>query len=537
MRLVDFLDQSSAHSGPVNQSAKFFDLDKHIFFTFQEMVNASIHLAEFLVERGIKPQDVVATYAPNSVAAYCCIFAISRVGAIWLPLNIKNTASSNLKLIGLSNAKFLFVDEAISAKYPKLLNSFNSGKVACLSPKKIANFDFSSLKKSTKKILLDEIYVNKQDLNSVKSRDLSVDKIISLFPTGGTTGDPKLAEWGSSTWEAIVDIQQQQMPITDIPSCYLVAAPMTHAAGVGSFAAILQGGSIFVMDSFEPDKILGAIEKHRITSLFLPPTAIYMLLASSKISSYDYSSLRYFWYAAAPMSIEKLKEAISVFGSVMVQTYGQAEAPMICTFLSAEDHAEALADKNISILGSCGKASPGIKLSIFDKQGCQLSPGLKGEVAVKGTLLMKGYHKNPEANKAIRLNEWQLTGDIGILDENGFLSLTDRKGDMIISGGFNVYPGEIEQLIWGIPTIKDCAVIGLPDEKWGEQVTAVIELKDPNIVPDEDEIIQLCKKKLGSVKAPKKIIILDELPRSPVGKVLKKDLRAIFGMKKNDRFN
>jgi len=537
MRLVDFLDQSSALFGPVSKGAKFFDLDNQTSFSFQEMFNASIHLAEFLVERGVEPEDVVATYAPNSVAAYCCIFAISRVGAIWLPLNIRNTASSNLKLIGLSDAKFLFIDEVISAKYPKLLDSFSSGKVACLGPEKIANFDFSSLKKSTKKIILDEVYVNKQDLNEVRSQDLSADKIISLFPTGGTTGDPKLAEWGSSTWEAIVDIQQQQMPIIDVPSCYLVAAAMTHAAGVGSFTTILQGGSIFVMDGFEPDKILGAIERHQITSLFLPPTAIYMLLASSKIRSYDYSSLRYFWYAAAPMSVEKLKEAISVFGSVMVQTYGQAEAPMICTFLSAEDHAEALAVENTSILGSCGKASPGIKLSIFDKQGHQLSPGLKGEVAVKGSLLMKGYHKNPKANKAIRLNEWQLTGDIGTLDEDGFLSLTDRKGDMIISGGFNVYPGEIEQLIWGMPTIKDCAVIGLPHEKWGEQVTAIVELKDASIVPDEDEIIQLCKKKLGSVKAPKKIIILGELPRSPVGKVLKKDLRAIFGMKKNDRFN
>jgi acyl-CoA synthetase (AMP-forming)/AMP-acid ligase II len=253
-----------------------------------------------------------------------------------------------------------------------------------------------------------------------------------------------------------------------------------------------------------------------------------MLLDFEDIKSYDYGSLRYFWYAAAPMSIDKLKEAISIFGPVMVQTYGQAEAPMICTFFSAEDHIRALNKNDLSILGSCGKASPDIGIAVLSESGDLLPPGSKGEVAIKGRLLMNKYFNNVEATKSIRINGWQLTGDMGIFDKEGYLSLVDRKGDMIISGGFNVYPGEIEQLIWGIPAIKDCAVIGIPHEKWGEQVTAIIELKDNNKAPEELEIINLCKDQLGSVKAPKKVIIIDELPRSPVGKVLKKDLRAVF---------
>ena len=183
---------------------------------------------------------------------------------------------------------------------------------------------------------------------------------------------------------------------------------------------------------------------------------------------------------------------------------------------------------DLSILGSCGKASPDIEIAVLSESGDPLPPGSKGEVAIKGRLLMNKYFNNVEATKSIRINGWQLTGDMGIFDEEGYLSLVDRKGDMIITGGFNVYPGEIEQLIWGIPAIKDCAVIGIPHEKWGEQVTAIIELKDNNKAPEESEVINLCKKQLGSVKAPKKVIIIDELPRSPVGKVLKKDLRAVF---------
>ena len=528
MRLVDFLDQSAALYDAGNQDARFFDVDNQLSLSYQEMVNASTHLAAFLVRRGIKLQDVVATYAPNSVAAYCCIFAISRIGAIWLPLNTRNTLSANLKLMDSSDTKFLFVDEAISIDHPEIFERFSLEQLAWLGGKKIADFDFSFLRQTAERARPDDSNLYQQNSEDDQHLELPEGALVSLFATGGTTGDSKIAEWDHVVWESIVNIQHQLMPVTDIPSCYLVAAAMTHAAGVGSFATILEGGSIVVMDGFSPEKLLAAIEAYKVTSLFLPPTAIYMLLAFSEVGSYDYASLRYFWYAAAPMSTEKLKEAMAIFGPVMVQTYGQAEAPMICAFLSSQDHVDALASENNSRLGSCGKASPGITFAIVDDSGCMLSQGLQGEIAVKGNLLMKGYHRSVEATNAIRINGWQLTGDIGVLDECGYLSILDRKGDMIISGGFNVYPGEIEQLIWGMPGIKDCAVIGLPDEKWGEQVTAVIELKDASLAPDKEEIIRCCKEKLGSIKAPKQVLVFDELPRSPVGKVLKKELRAMF---------
>lgn len=528
MRLVDFLDNSSALFCSEAFKAKFIDLDNNISLSYPEMVNVSINLAAILAKKGVKPADVVATYSPNSVATYCCIFAISRLGAVWLPLNTKNTVDSNLKLIRLSNANFLFFEKDIYKKVSSSLNGFNLVDVAFLEKNKIAGVSFSALKQPA-----DEIFRSKRNFSTDEKYDSvssspEQNMLISLFPTGGTTGDSKLAEWRGNTWEAIVGIQKRKMKITDIPSCYLISVAMTHASGIGSFATILEGGSIVVMDGFSSEKILFAIQKYKVTTLFLPPTAIYTLLDYEDIKAYDYSSLRYFWYAAAPMSIDKLKVAISIFGPVMVQTYGQAEAPMICTFLSAKDHLKALNKNDDSVLGSCGKASPGVEIAVLDESGDPLPFGFKGEVAIKGRLLMGGYYNNIEATASIRLNGWQLTGDIGVFDEEGFLSLIDRKGDMIITGGFNVYPSEIEQFIWGMPDIKDCAVIGTPHEKWGEQVTAVIELKKNGNALSEDEIIKLCKNQLGSVKAPKKIIMVDKLPKSGVGKVLKRDLRARF---------
>tara|TARA_R110000822_G_scaffold59736_18_gene148980 strand:- start:6916 stop:8499 length:1584 start_codon:yes stop_codon:yes gene_type:complete len=519
MRLVDFLDQSPALSGSIAGSAGFIDLDNKVSLSYQEMANASLHLAEILRKKGVKPQDVVATYAPNSVAAYCCIFAISRVGAVWLPLNTRSTFESNLKLIDKAEAVMLFVDKSIAAANPQFSDHFCDDQLCFLDGQQIAGLAFSSLTEAPP-----------GGFNFDSQPKVSKDEqtLVSMLATGGTTGDSKLAEWGSLAWQTFTSIQAELMPPPDIPACYLVSAPMTHAAGIASFAAIRQGASIVVMDGMVPEAVLSVIEAYQVTHLFLPPTAIYMLLADEHVKEHDYSSLRYFWYAAAPMSVEKLKEAIAVFGPVMVQTYGQAEAPMICTFLSAQDHVEALEKGDLSILRSCGKPSPQVEVAVMDGEGNILPQGQEGEIAVKGGILMRGYYKDPEATAAIRSDGWQYTGDIGVFDEHGYLAIVDRKHDMIISGGFNVYPSEIEQIIWAHPAVKDCAVIGVPHEKWGEQVTAVIELKDNNCVPAEQEIIQYCKDKLGSVKSPKQVLFWDELPRSPVGKVLKKEIRKVF---------
>jgi acyl-CoA synthetase (AMP-forming)/AMP-acid ligase II len=252
------------------------------------------------------------------------------------------------------------------------------------------------------------------------------------------------------------------------------------------------------------------------------------MLAHPDVRKYDYSSLDYFVYAAAPMSVDKLREAVEIFGPVMAQTYGQAEVPMICTYLSPEAHVEAIAGNQAHRLASCGQPALLTPVEIMDDDGAMVPVGERGEIVVRGALVMQGYYRNPEATaEATTADGWHRTGDIGLKDADGFVYIVDRKKDMIISGGFNIYPSEIEQVIWGHAAVQDCAVIGVPDEKWGEAVKAIVELK-PGASADAADIIALCKSELGSVKAPKSVEFWDELPRSAVGKVRKKDMRDRF---------
>jgi acyl-CoA synthetase (AMP-forming)/AMP-acid ligase II len=308
----------------------------------------------------------------------------------------------------------------------------------------------------------------------------------------------------------------------------LAAAPMTHTAGLLSVPCTARGGTVVVVTKPDPAVLLAAIPKYKVTEFFLPPTVIYRLLDIPRLKEKaDFSSLRYFLYGAAPMSVDKLKQAIEVFGPVMMGGYGQTEAPGSIAFLPPGEH---FADDRLASderLSSVGRPNPLIRVEVMNDANAIVPPGETGEICVRGDLVMKGYYKAPDRTAETIVDGWLHTGDIGHLDAEGYLHITDRKKDMIITGGFNVYPSEVEQVIWGHPAVQDCAVIGVPDLKWGEAVKAVVELNAGQGV-SADELIALCKEKLGSVKAPKTVDFVDSLPRSPVGKVLKKDLRAKY---------
>jgi acyl-CoA synthetase (AMP-forming)/AMP-acid ligase II len=259
----------------------------------------------------------------------------------------------------------------------------------------------------------------------------------------------------------------------------------------------------------------------------LPPTVIYRLLDQPSLREHDTSSLQYFIYSAAPMSVDRLRQALDAFGPVMVQCFGQAEAPFVCTTLTAEDHRLAFAEGKPHRLASCGKPSPFVRVEIMDPQGRLLGAGERGEIVARGDLVMKSYYKDPEATEKALRHGWLHTGDVGYRDEDGYFYIVDRLKDLIITGGFNVSPAEVEQVLWSLPGIADCAVIGVPDPEWGESVKAVVELK-PGAVFDEAQALVACRARLGGVKAPKSIEVWPALPRSPVGKVLKKEIRERF---------
>jgi acyl-CoA synthetase (AMP-forming)/AMP-acid ligase II len=227
------------------------------------------------------------------------------------------------------------------------------------------------------------------------------------------------------------------------------------------------------------------------------------------------------------MSVEKLHEAIDVYGSVRTQAYGQTEAPLLCTFLGPAEHLIADPAALRRRLASCGRPTPFVRVEIMDDDGRLLRCNEVGEIVVRGDIVMKGYLDNPEENEKASRFGWHHTGDVGLRDEEGYFYIVDRKKDMIISGGFNIYPSEIEQVLWAHPTVKDCAVIGVPDSKWGESVTAIVELK-PGAETDEAALSDYCRERLGGMKTPKRIEFWAELPRSNVGKVLKRDIRERF---------
>jgi acyl-CoA synthetase (AMP-forming)/AMP-acid ligase II len=238
----------------------------------------------------------------------------------------------------------------------------------------------------------------------------------------------------------------------------------------------------------------------------------------------DLSSLQCFWYGAAPMSPSRLEEALRRLGP-MAQLFGQTEAPMMISTMAPADHYRPDGSVALSRLSSAGRPAPLVTVAIMGPDGELLPRGDTGEIVARGSLVMRGYHRNPDATAAASAHGWHHTGDIGYLDDDNYLFIVDRAKDMVISGGFNVYSTEVEQALMQHPAVQDCAVIGLPDDKWGERVTAVLQLRAGATV-DKAEVVAFVKARIGSVKTPKQIEIWDDLPRSKVGKILKADLRS-----------
>jgi acyl-CoA synthetase (AMP-forming)/AMP-acid ligase II len=285
------------------------------------------------------------------------------------------------------------------------------------------------------------------------------------------------------------------------------------------------GGEIVIMGKPDLAEFLALIPGSGITHTFLPPTLIYMLLDHAALAGTDLSSLQCLWYGAAPMSASRLEEALTRIGPVMGQLFGQTEAPMMISTLAPAEHFRDDGSVATERLSSAGRPTPLTTVTIMDDEGHRLGPGERGEIVVRGPLVMAGYYKNPQASAETAKHGWHHTGDIGYLDEDGYLFIVDRAKDMIITGGFNVYSAEVEQALLAHPAIQDCAVVGLPDEKWGERVTAVVQPR-PGQAVAPDEIRAFVKERIGSVKAPKQVEIWPDLPRSKVGKILKTEVKA-----------
>ncbi|WP_364517125.1 fatty-acid--CoA ligase FadD8 [Nocardioides sp. LML1-1-1.1] len=363
----------------------------------------------------------------------------------------------------------------------------------------------------------------------VQAALLEPEHITSITYTGGTTGKPKGVIGNVRAFSTMAQIQMAEWEWPAEPR-FLMCTPLSHAGAAFFVPVVLQGGTLFVSARFDPAEVLRTIEEQRINSLMLVPTMLYALMDHPDSRTRDLSSLETVYYGASAINPVRLKEAIERFGPIFAQYYGQSEAPMVISYFPKGDHVDSEGRPVESRLTSCGRPSAYIRAALLGEDGNPVAPGEPGEICVAGPLLSAGYWQLPEATAETFRDGWMHTGDVAREDEDGFWYIVDRTKDMIVTGGFNVFPREVEDVIAEHPAIAQVGVIGTPHEKFGEAVTAIVVLREGHELTDEvvAEIQAAVKERKGSVQAPKDVIAADALPLTALGKPDKKALRAQF---------
>lgn len=355
--------------------------------------------------------------------------------------------------------------------------------------------------------------------------EVKLEDVSAIGFTGGTTGKPKgvMATYRQTAYMTQIQLAEWELPAQ---SRMLFTTPLSHAAGAFFVPVLQRGGAFYVMDSFNPDAFFDMVEKHNITMTMLVPVMLYTLLDSPRASTADMSSMETIFYGASPISPSRLQKGVEKWGQVFYQFYGQAECPMVITAMRRNEHDVSKPER----LSSCGRPTPWVHVSLRDSDGKQVGPDEAGEICVRGPLVMKGYKDMPEKTAEAFTGDWLHTGDIGRFDDEGFLYIVDRTKDMIVSGGFNVFPREVEDIISTHEAVAQVVVIGVPDEQWGEAVKAIVVAKSGVANNDSlvNELKMLVKDTKGAVQSPKSIDFVDAIPLTPVGKPDKKALREKY---------
>jgi len=467
--------------------------------SYGQVVALTHAVARALRRSRVRPGDKVGILSANDPVAFACVFGIARAGAVWCPINPRNAAAETAELLALFDCRVLLHQESFAAPAKEL----------DLDVRVQFGAEFDAWLAAA----ADDPPIDADQ----------PDGVVAVIGTGGTTGRPKGVMITDRNIETMTAIILMSYPFSGRPR-YLALAPLTHAAGVLCFPVMTLGGEVVIMPKPDVSRFLELAARHRITHTFLPPTMIYMVLGHPDLDTTDLGALQCFWYGAAPISTARLAEALQRIGP-MAQLFGQVEAPMMISTMAPADHYRPDGSVATERLASAGRPTPLVTAAIMDDTGGLLPAGERGEIVVRGSLVMAGYYKNPEATAEASRYGWHHTGDIGYLDADGYLFIVDRAKDMVITGGFNVYSAEVEQAVMAHPAVRDCAVVGLPDDKWGERVTAVVQLQ-PGAELDPAELVTFAKERIGSVRAPKQVEVWPDLPRSTVGKVLKREVRA-----------
>lgn len=441
-------------------------------------------------------QSRVAICAGNSADHITALLAILACGKVWIPLNPKSTHPEIQRIINVTEPSIVILDAANQ----DLLQGA-PGAWIYTGP------DSSSAARS-----MDELIDLHEDAPQ-PSFELPQDAIQAIKFTGGTTGAPKGVMQPYRAWMANISNQIQVWGF-DEHERYVVAAPITHGTSTYIVPILAQGGCHVILDGQGAEVVRSAFKERDGTVCFMPPTLVYMLMALPNASRNDFPKLRRLIYGGAPMPPEQVRKVRDFFGPVLGTTYGQTEAPQILTVMRPEDFEDP------NNWAAVGRPTWFSDVAIMSPEGKLLPTGEIGEVVARGDLLMNGYWRMPGKTAETIIDGWLHTGDRGLIDSRGFLYLKDRLKDIVITGGFNVYPVDVENALSQHPAVHECLVFGLPDEKWGETVQAAVQLH-PGQHVDEATLIAFVRNLLGPVQTPKRIHFYESLPRSNVGKLLK----------------
>ena len=492
--------------------------------TYEEMASRVNRLANALQARGVGPGSRVAVMATNSPASVETYYACAKLGACYVPLNYRAKQEELAYMLDASEAGIVFIEE----RYRPLLDALSGAReVVSLDAKPLAGASIEDLIASADD---NEPFI-----------DVDEQEPTALLFTSGTTALPKGVELTFLNLSLYaLNTMSPADPEAPLEKT-LVSVGIYHIAGLTAILSSIWGGRTLVtLPQFEPDAWLAAVQRERVTHAFVVPTMLKRLMETPSFASTDISSLRLLTYGAAPMPFEVVRRAIDVFSCDLMNAYGQTESTSALTYLGPDDHrlggSLAENERRLQRLRSVGRAMDDIDLAILDDAGRTQPSGAEGEICVRSARVMKEYLKQGEATAAAIVDGWLHTGDRGHLDEDGYLFITGRVKDLIIRGGENISPGEIEAVIESHDSVEEAAVIGAPDAEWGEVVKAVVVPASGAAADDalRAELQALCRSRLSSFKAPAYIAFVDALPRNPMGKVLKTDLRRDHGGPDNE---
>ena len=474
-------------------------------YSFAELEDATARVASALLAMGLNKGDRICWFGKNSVTYFTLFFGAARAGIVMVPVGWRLAEPEAAFIIDNAEAKLLFLGDGFEAcvntlgKRPGLIRTFTSDEA-------------------------------RREVLTAPRADFTpsgADEAILQLYTSGTTGNPKGAVLSNRNLFGLRKANLDNPPhhtLWEEDEAVLVAMPCAHIGGTGLGVMALSAGLPgVVLTEFDPPRVFDAVENRGVTRFFIVPAALQMLLNHPDCGKTDFSRIKYILYGASPIPLELLRECIAMFGAQFVQNYGMTETTGTICVLPPEDHTV----EGNKRMRSAGKPLPGVEMEIRGPDGTALPVGEIGEIVTRSSSNMLGYWKLPEATAATMKDGWVATGDVGYMDEDGYVYMYDRAKDMIITGGENVYPAEVESGIYGHPDVLEVAVIGVPDEKWGEAVKAVCVPK-PGATVDPDSVISWARERLAGFKVPKSVDVIDALPRNPSGKILRRQLREPY---------